>query len=25
MHDELLMFEYDVIWWIFDVWIWCYM
>jgi len=25
MHDELLMFEYDVIWWIVDVWIRCYM
>jgi len=25
MHDELLMFECDVIWWIVDVWIRCYM
>jgi len=25
MHEELLMFEYDVIWWIVDVWIRCYM
>jgi len=25
MHDELLMFEYDVIWWTVDVWIQCYM
>jgi len=25
LYDELLMFEYDVIWWIVDVWIRCYM
>ena len=25
MHDELLILEYDDIWWIVDVWIRCYM